>query len=134
MRICLAMILAVMVCAGCASSSNEITAQYISPLQYQNLTCEQIGAEAQRVSARAAQVAGVQDQKATNDAWATGIGIVVFWPTLFFVKGDGPTAAELGRLRGEFEALERVGIQKNCGLQFRNGQPSRPITTASTGD
>lgn len=134
MRIWFLMASLLVVCAGCASSSSEITAQYISPLQYQNLTCEQIGGEAQRVSARAAQVAGIQDQKATNDAWATGIGLVVFWPSLLFVKGDGQTAAELGRLRGEFEALERAGVQKNCGLQFRNRQPSRPITTASTGD
>ena len=119
------------ICAGCASSSNEIGAQYISPLQFQSYSCQQIGAEAERVSHRAAQVAGVQDEKATSDAWATGVGLVVFWPTLFFVKGDGQTAAELGRLRGEFDALEQAGIQKNCGLQFRKGAPP-PKETAST--
>ncbi len=93
---------------GCASSSDEIRAQYISPLQYQDLSCQQIGAEAQRVSARASEVAGVQDEKSTNDAVATGVGIVLFWPSLFFIKGDGQTAAELGRLRGEFDALEQA--------------------------
>jgi hypothetical protein len=114
--------------AGCASSANEITPSYVSPLQYQYLSCQQIAAEAERVSQRASQVAGAQDEKATNDAVATGVGIVLFWPVLFMVKGDGQTAAELGRLRGEFEALERVSIEKNCGLQFR--RPAPPQQTA----
>jgi hypothetical protein len=56
---------------------------------------------------------------------ATGVALIVFWPTAFFVKGDGATAAELGRLKGEFDALEQVAIQKGCGLQFR-----RPTSTA----
>jgi hypothetical protein len=30
---------------GCASSSDAIKPAYVSPLQYQNLTCQQIGAE-----------------------------------------------------------------------------------------
>lgn len=105
--------------AGCASSASEITAQYVSPIPYQDYTCQQIGEEAARVSQRAAEVAGVQDSKATTDAVAMGVGLVLFWPSLFFIKGDGQTASELGRLRGEFEALEKVSIQKGCNHQFR---------------
>jgi hypothetical protein len=119
------------VLAGCASSSSEIRAQYISPLQYQDLTCQQIGAEAQRVSARASEVAGVQDDKSTNDAVATGVGLILFWPSLFFIKGDGQTAAELGRLKGEFDALEQASIQKNCGIRFPHGAPKPPPQTTS---
>ncbi|MCB1527298.1 MAG: hypothetical protein KDJ45_06320 [Hyphomicrobiaceae bacterium] len=111
--------------SGCASSSSDIQAAYVSPLQYDNLTCSQLGAEAERVSARAAQVSGVQDQKSTNDAVATGVAIVLFWPAAFFIKGDGPTATELARLKGEFETIEKVSIHKNCNLQFRRQtQPS----------
>ena len=109
--------------AGCATSAENIQPIYVSPLQYQNLTCAQIGAEASRVSQRAAQVAGVQDKNATNDAVATGVGIILFWPVLFFMEGDGQNAAELGRLRGEFETLEKVAIQKECGLEFRRPAP-----------
>jgi len=107
------------VCVGCASNASDIQPQYVSHLQYQHLSCQQIGAEAQRLSRRVAEVSGVQDDKATGDAVATGIALVVFWPAAFFIKGDGATAAELGRLKGEFEALERVSIQKRCGLQFK---------------
>lgn len=109
-------------CAGCASSSTEIQPQYVSHLQYQHLSCQQIGAEAQRVSRRVAEVSGVQDEKASSDAVATGVALVLFWPAAFFIKGDGATAAELGRLKGEFEALEQMSIQKRCGLQFKRQQ------------
>ena len=105
--------------AGCASSSDAIRPAYISPLQYQNLTCQQLGAEAERVSRRASEVAGVQDSNRTTDAWVTGAAIVLFWPAAFFVKGDGPTAAELARLKGEFEAIEQAAIQKNCNMRIR---------------
>ena len=111
------------VLAGCASSSDEVGSIYVSPLAYQQYNCQQIGQEAERVSRRAAEIAGVQDSKASSDAVMTGVGLVLFWPSLFLIKGDGQTAAELGRLKGEFEALEKASIEKNCGLQFNRQQP-----------
>jgi hypothetical protein len=111
------------VTAGCASSSSDVKASYVSPLQYQQFNCQQIGAEGERVSRRAAEASGAQDAKASNDAVATGVALVLFWPAVFLVKGDGQNAAELARLRGEFEALERASIDKNCGLKFAGPQP-----------
>ena len=101
---------------GCAKSSGEIRGSYISPIQYQAWDCQQIGAEMQSVSLRANEAAGVQDNKADSDALAA---IVVFWPAAFFVGGDGQTAAELASLKGQFEALERAGIEKKCGLEVK---------------
>src|SRR4051812_37309411 len=89
---------------GCASKSSDISASYVSPFMYQNHTCQQLAMEAQGVSARAAQVSGAQDAKRTNDAVATGVAIVVFWPAAFLVGGDGPTAAELAQLKGQMVA------------------------------
>jgi hypothetical protein len=114
---------AAIVIAGCATSSSEIRPSYVSPLQYQSFSCQQIGAEAARISSRAAEVAGVQDSKREDDKIATGVGVIVFWPALFFIKGDGQTAAELARLRGEYEALEKIAIEKNCKVQFRPANP-----------
>ena len=105
--------------AGCASSASEVSATYVSPLQFQHLNCKQIAQEAERVSRRAAELSGVQDGKRTSDAVATTAAIIIFWPAAFLVKGDGQTAAELGRLKGEFEALEKVSIEKNCGLRLQ---------------
>ena len=104
--------------AGCSSSS-EVSATYVSPLQFQHLSCKQIAGEAERVSRRAAELSGVQDGKRTSDTVATTAAIIIFWPAAFLVKGDGQTAAELGRLKGEFEALEKVSNEKNCGLRLQ---------------
>jgi hypothetical protein len=104
---------------GCASKSNDIAASYVSPLQYDTFNCRQLAEEAQRVSQRAAVAAGVQDQKATNDAVATTVGVIVFWPALFFIGGDKGNAAELARLKGEMDAIEQTSIRKSCGIQFR---------------
>jgi hypothetical protein len=105
--------------SACASSSSDVRASYVSPLQYQSYTCQQISAEAARVSSRAAELSGVQDAKRSDDQIATGVAIVVFWPAAFLVKGDGQAAAELARLKGEYEALEKIAIEKNCKVQFR---------------
>jgi hypothetical protein len=105
--------------AGCASRADNIAASYASPTLYQPLSCQQIAGEAARVSARVAELTQTQNNKAVGDAVATGVALVVFWPALFFVQGDGATAAELGRLKGEAVALEQANLAKNCGIQFR---------------
>ncbi len=83
------------------------------------MNCQQLAVEGQNVSAAASRAAGKQDEKRGDDQVLTGVGVVVFWPVLFALEGDGPTAVELGRLKGEMEAIEKVSVQKNCGIEFR---------------
>jgi hypothetical protein len=104
--------------ACCASSAKDITASYISPVTYQSYTCQQLAMEAQIVSRKVAELSGAQDSKATGDAVATGVAVVVFWPAAFMVKGDGTTAAELGHMKGEMDAIEQASIAKKCSIQF----------------
>ncbi len=104
--------------AGCAQKAEQIQPTYVSPLAYQSYSCKQIVQEASRVSARVGEISGVQNKKASDDAVATGIALVIFWPAAFFIKGDKQTAAELGRLKGELEALEKTSIARNCGIVF----------------
>jgi hypothetical protein len=105
--------------AGCASRAENINASYVSPLTYQSYTCEQIRAEGFRISQRARAASGAQDSKATSDAVATGVAVVVFWPAAFLIRGDGANAAEVARLKGEMEALEQASMQKQCNIEFR---------------
>ena len=44
----------------------------------------------------------------------TGAGIILFWPTLFFLRGTKEQEAEYARLKGEYKALDRVAVKKNC--------------------
>jgi hypothetical protein len=98
-------------------------AAYVSPVPYQSYTCQQLGMEAQAISGKAAELSGVQDQKRTSDAIATGVAIVVFWPAAFLVGGDGQVAAQLAQLKGQLSAVEQASIQKKCGIQFRQAPP-----------
>lgn len=105
--------------AGCASSASNIEAAYVSPMNYESYTCAQLEQEAERVSQRAVAVTGRQNERATRDAVATGVGLVLFWPALFFVRGDGAQSAEVSRLKGEMETIEKVSIRKNCAISFQ---------------
>jgi hypothetical protein len=112
--------------AGCAKQVDDIAPSYVSPLAYDLYTCEQLAAEASRISAKAAEAMGVQQKKAQNDAAAVGIGLILFWPAIFFVKGNGASEAEVARLKGEMDAIEQVSIQKQCGFQFERPAPPPP--------
>ena len=120
--------------SACASRPDDISAAYVSPLPYQQLSCEQLAAEAQRVSISAAAAAGAQNQQASNDAVATAIGVVVFWPALFLIKGDNAKAGEVARLKGEMQAIEQASIAKQCDIRFQ-GAPAasaKPPQTATS--
>ena len=104
--------------AGCATRSQDIVTAYVSPTQYQNYSCTQLREEAARVSSRAAAASGMQDQNATNDAIATGVALVVFWPAAFLVHGNGANAQEVSQLKGDMDAIEQANIQKKCGIHF----------------
>jgi len=102
--------------AGCAKSSDDVSTSYVSPIQYANNDCGQLRAELARVNRQLVQKMRAQDSRADNDALATGVGVVLFWPALFFIKGDDEHAGELARLKGEFDAIEQAAIEKRCNL------------------
>lgn len=113
---------------GCAKDESEVRATYVSPIPYQSYGCEQLGEEAQRVSAAAAQAAGVQNQRATV---AVGVGLVVIWPVLFFTKRNDENTAELARLKGEMDAIEQETIAKHCRITFQHAPPQARSSPAS---
>ncbi|KFC61798.1 hypothetical protein FF80_03996 [Devosia sp. LC5] len=104
--------------AGCATPPKDIAPSYVSTGLYQNLSCNQLRAEAESVSARAAAAFGQQSKNRSQDAAMTGVAIILFWPAAFFMKGDGAAAAEVARFKGEMQAIEQVNRVKNCGIQF----------------
>jgi hypothetical protein len=108
-------LLASFLLSGCAASSDSISAQYVSPVHYQSYNCNQIRGEMSRVSRRVNEVTGVQDAQRSKDSVALGVGLVLFWPALFFMIGSDKKE-ELGRLKGEYEALEQIAIKKECDI------------------
>lgn len=106
--------------AGCASKSSDIAPSFVSPVGYQNYTCEQLQQEAQGVSQSAAIASGRQDKARSDDIAKTTVGVVLFWPVLLFNEGDGRTAAELANLKGQMNAIQQASVQKQCGFNFQS--------------
>lgn len=101
---------------GCATASKDIATVYVSPMQYQPYDCDQLAAEAARIQTRVSALGGRLDEAAKNDAAITGVGIVFFWPALFFLGGTKEQEAEYARLKGEYEAVQQVAVIKKCNL------------------
>jgi hypothetical protein len=121
MKLVHATLVATLLLAGCATSPKNIEASYVSPVPYQSMTCNQLRAEAQRVSYAAAKATGKQSDQAGKDAVAMGVTLVVFWPAVFFIGGDKTNAAEVANLKGQMNAIADVNQAKNCGIQFQQG-------------
>ncbi len=47
-----------------------------------------------------------------------GVAVVLFWPAVFLVKGDGPEADEYAELVGERNAIEAAAKEKGCAVKF----------------
>lgn len=101
------------VLSACATAPEDISASYVSPLQYQSYTCEQIGSEMNRISDRVADLTGQQRKERQKDQIAFAAGMLIFWPALFLMAGTDKKE-ELGRLKGEHDALRQAAIQKQC--------------------
>jgi hypothetical protein len=113
--------------SGCATKPTEIQSTYVSPLEYKDYNCSQISMELRRVNRRTTSLHSELDDKASGDSAQMAVGMLLFWPALFFLEGgDGPEAAEYAQLKGEFNALEEAAIMKECNTyefeKFRQAQ------------
>ncbi len=119
MKMPITMILSLtMILTGCASSSKEVAANYVSPTQYKAYDCEQLTSEAHRVQVKANNLAGQLDEAASNDKMIATGGTLLFWPALFALGGNDAQESEFANLKGEHDAIEEVVISKKCEAQF----------------
>jgi hypothetical protein len=101
------------VISGCASSAKNVPTSYVPTVTYQNLDCGQLNSEAARIQALLVQNGGQLDKAADNDKVITGVAILVFWPAIFFL-GNKTQEAEYGRLKGTYDAINKVAVDKKC--------------------
>lgn len=99
---------------GCATASKDITAAYVSPMQFQSYNCDQLASETQRIQTRVVQIGGRLDTAAANDKAIAGVGVLLFWPALFALGGTKQQEADYARLRGEYDAVQQSAILKKC--------------------
>ena len=116
---CLGRLLAAAACAvqvACASSPDSIEARYVSPNAYQNWTCEQLGEERTRLTKEVQRVSGLQRENANADAAMMAVGVIIFWPMLFGLAATKDRKDELGRLKGEYDAVDLSTKTRQCAV------------------
>jgi len=80
------------------------------------------------VSQRTTELYNSLQKEASADAVQMGVGLVLFWPTLFMLEGgDGREATEYARLKGEYEALRKAAIENKCNLSLLPPSPDQLI-------
>jgi hypothetical protein len=128
------LVIPIVILAGCATASKDIASSYVSPLQYKDFDCEQIQAEAMRVSAKSNQIGGRLDQAASNDKAITGVGAILFWPALFALGGTKQQEAEYSHLEGEYDALQQQAVAKKCVEALPPLRTPKPATDEKKSD
>lgn len=100
--------------AGCATQPEQIKGTYVSPSIYSRHSCAEIISERKAIAIKVEEVSGEQKKKASGDAVAVGVGVVLFWPALFLLAAGEDKKAELAALKGNYDAMTAEGIKKNC--------------------
>jgi len=96
--------------AGCAKSPESISPSYISEVGYQSWSCQQLIEEQARLADAYTTAAKQQNQARTNDA----VGVLLIGLPVASMSGDN-IAPEIGRLKGEQEAVRKTIVRKKCG-------------------
>ena len=113
---------------GCATPPNKIAASYVSPLIYKDYTDDQIIVEMDHIGRRTLELYNSLKKEASADTAQMAVGLVLFWPALFFLEGgDGPEATEYARLKGQYEALRTLAVQRNLDLRLLPPSPEEVI-------
>ena len=113
-----ATVLSSVVISGCAKNTSELQTAYVSPLVYADYSCKQLSGEMGRITRRVGDLGHSINENAEGDSVAMGVGLVLFWPALFFIDGDSPEAQEYSRLKGEYEAVEKTAIKNECDIEL----------------
>ena len=96
---------------ACAASPESIAPAYVSDMTYQAWTCEQMAQEQPRLSSALAAAYTQQSNARSNDT----IGVIFLGLPVSTLSG-GNMAGEVGRLKGELQAIQRAATFKNCSL------------------
>lgn len=106
---------------ACASHPDKLTAASTSSLKYNDFNCKQIALDSDRVGTRMITLYEQLSKTADRDTMQMTVGLLLLWPTLFFLEGgDGAEATEYRELKGEYEVLQKASVQKQCNITFRN--------------
>lgn len=140
-RVVIAAVAAALALPGCASRPENVAASHVSSSRYADRTCKSLARELDEVQdALRAQSAKLND-KATQDAVVTGVGVILFWPVLFALGNNAGLEGDVARLKGEEQAIRKQMRDADCEVPppkpAQPAQPAQPAagaTAAATAD
>ncbi len=97
--------------SGCAASSENYHAPYISPFQFQTYNCDELLAEIERIQTRVSQLTGKPNDK---NKWTLDADLSLSWAALFALEGTKEQEAEYAQLKSEYDAIQQWAINKKC--------------------
>lgn len=118
---------------ACAPSPDSVSARYVSPTMYKDWNCDQLFEERMRLTKEVDRVSGLQRENAGADAAMMTVGIIVFWPALLGLAATKDRKDELGRLKGEYEAVDHSMKTRQCTAPPPALTPGSPIAPAMPG-
>ena len=101
---------------ACAEQAKNVEAQYVSPNVYQGRNCGQLLSERNEIVRKVNELARKQDQAATNDAVATGVALLVFWPAAIALAATNDRSEALSAAKGNFDAITQRMKQQRCKI------------------
>ncbi len=100
--------------AGCANTPSSLQPPYEAPAAYQSYSCDQLSGEVRRIHERVRHWGGRVQEPASPPPPAQGRGAPWVLPPLLAAGRSPAQAAEFGRLRSEYAALEQAMTAKKC--------------------
>lgn len=126
--------IAALVIPACATRPENVTASHVSSSRYAERTCKSLARELDEVQdALRAQSAKLND-KATQDAVVTGVGVILFWPVLFALGNNAGLEGDVARLKGEEQAIRRQMREQECELRAPAQAASAAIAVPVAGN
>jgi hypothetical protein len=96
---------------ACATSPENIQPLYVSDMAYQNLDCNQLGQEQARLVSALSAAEDRQRECRSNDT----VGVILLGLPVSSLSGSN-MASEVGRLKGELQAVQKQATIKECQL------------------
>jgi hypothetical protein len=98
---------------GCATPPEAIPPSYVSQVGYTSFSCKQLGEEQGRLVVALSTASDAQRQARSNDV----AGVILLGLPVSSLSGANQ-ASNIGRLKGELEAVQKAMIAKGCANEI----------------
>lgn len=115
---------------ACVSQPEKIQSSYISPSTYAGRNCNQLMSERNEIVGRVNMLTAQQKKAANNDAVATGVALLLFWPAAFALAASNDSSTALSSAKGHYDAVTQQMRTQGCKMP---PEPIQPVMAKAGG-